>query len=228
MRRMGFLALVVATAVTIGCNRSDNQDVRASADSPVGTAGTAADTISSGDRDFLRDVAIINKAEIELGRLAADRGAHAEVKKYGQMMVDDHTNGRGKLDAIAVQHSLQLPTELDDDHMDLRDKLAQAGPGDFDRDYLAAMIDGHEDLLDKLEPRLDAENLAEWRTRMSDKAPGETSDEKIRATAVTPEKSDDLVTMAINQWAADSYPVVYAHLEAAKTLNETVKKRATN
>jgi hypothetical protein len=44
------------------------------------------------------------------------------------------------------------------------------------------------------------------------------------APAVTPEKSDNPVTMALNQWAADSYPVVNMHLQRARSLNDTVSK----
>ena len=40
-------------------------------------------------------------AEIELGRLAAERGTSAQVKKFGQMMVDDHTKAGDKLMTIA-------------------------------------------------------------------------------------------------------------------------------
>jgi putative membrane protein len=225
MRRMGFLALAVATAVTVGCNRDARRDARADAPA-VGTAGTA--NISNADRDLVKDIAIANMAEVELGRLAAERGAHAEIKKYGQMMVDDHTNSIGKLKALAAQHNLQLPTELDDDHRDLLEKLAKKQGGEFDRDYIEAMIEGHEDVLDKLASRIDKENLAEWRTRMSNRVTGEKAEERVQAAAIMPEASDDKVTMSINQWAADTYPVVYAHLEAAKALDETIKRRTTN
>jgi hypothetical protein len=34
--------------------------------------------------------------------------------------------------------------------------------------------------------------------------------------------------MGINSWAAKTYPVVSAHLDAAKKLQDTVKKRMTN
>ena len=51
--------------------------------------------------------------------------------------------------------------------------------------------------------------------------------ERAKATAIRPEKSDDIVTMSLNEWAAEAYPVVQAHLEAAKVLNKG-QKRMTN
>jgi hypothetical protein len=43
-----------------------------------------------------------------------------------------------------------------------------------------------------------------------------------------PEKSDSPVTAGINQWAADTYPVAYAHLQSAKTLVTVLKKKTTD
>ena len=43
-----------------------------------------------------------------------------------------------------------------------------------------------------------------------------------KAIAVLPEKSDNPVTMSINQWAAEIYAIAQAHLEAAKALDGAV------
>jgi hypothetical protein len=43
-----------------------------------------------------------------------------------------------------------------------------------------------------------------------------------------PEKSDNGVTMSINQRAAEAYPTVQAHLDAAKTIDSAIKRRSTN
>jgi hypothetical protein len=49
-----------------------------------------------------------------------------------------------------------------------------------------------------------------------------------KAVEIVPEKSDNAVTTRINEWAAAVYPTAYAHLQAAKTLDSTIKKRHTN
>jgi putative membrane protein len=117
---------------------------------------------------------------------------------------------------VASQHSIAVPAQLDDKHNDLRDKLSKLQGADFDREYMDAMVDGHQDVADKLESRIDRAKLQDWKAQRS------------QMTAVAPEKSDDPVTMSINQWAADTYPTVVAHLDAAKTLDTTVKQRKTN
>lgn len=225
MKRIGILSIALATAVTIGCN-SDNRRSANNArnDSAVGTAGEADRSVSRGDKDFVHDAAIANMAEVELGKMATERSTNADVKKFGQMMVDDHTNLENKLTAVASQHNIPVPTQLDDKHRDLRDKLAKLNGTDFDREYMDAMVDGHEDVVDKLESRVDKSKLAEWKSQFTDRVAGKKVEERGQVVAVTPEKSDNAVTMSVNQWAADAYPIVYGHLQTAKTLDDAVKK----
>jgi putative membrane protein len=231
MKRYGFLSIALVAAVTIGCNANDHKDVNAAnpAGSAVGTAGTEGrNAVSGGDKDFVKDVSAANMAEVELGRMAADHGVSPEVKKFGQMMVDEHTTAGDKLAAVASQHSIAMAPELDDTHRDLRDKLAKLHGADFDREYIDAMVDGHNDVLDKLGSRVDKKSLEEYKTKIADKVTGEKVKEEVDATAIVPEKSDNAVTSSINEWAAASYPVVQAHLEAAKTIQKNLKKRMTN
>jgi putative membrane protein len=224
MKRIAILAVAAVTTFGIACN----SDRRAStADTPaVGTSGRDTD-VSRGDRDFVNDLTIANMAEIELGRMAAEKAANAEVKRFGQMMADDHTAAGAKLKPIATQHNIAMPSALDEKHQDLRDRLAKLSGAEFDREYMKAMVGGHEDVAEKLESRIDKERLAEYKAKYATEG-GRKTTEEIKVDAVLPEKSDDRVTMGINQWAADSYPVVWAHLQKAKALDETLRKSTTN
>ena len=229
MKRYGFLSIALAAALTIGCNSNKNKDVNASnppAGGAVGTAGTNS-TASSGDKDFVKDIATANIAEVELGRMALDKAVNPDVKKFAQMMVDDHTKANEDLTTLASQDNIAIPSGLDDKHNDLRDKLAKKTGADFDKDYIDAMVDGHKDVMDKLESRIDKDTLSKWKARSMDEN-GKKVDAKVEADAVTPEKSDNAITMGLNSWAAKTYPVVSAHLDAAKKLQDTVKKRMTN
>jgi putative membrane protein len=233
MKRMGFLSLVFATVVAVGCNGNNHKDIAAARPagdpSAVGTAGEAdRNKVSSGDKDFVRDLTIANMAEVELGKMANERSTNAEVKKFGQMMVDDHTAAGDKLKAVASQYNIPVPAALDDKHQDLREKLAKLQGADFDREYMSAMVDGHEKVSDTLESRIDKTDLGKWKTETADPASGKKVVERAKAVTVRPEKSDEAVTMSINQWAADAYPVVQAHLQAAKALDAGLKNRTTH
>ena len=228
MKRLGFLSLALATALTVGCNRSQSPDTRANnpSGSAVGTAGSAE--VPRGDKDFVHDVTIANLAELDLARLAVDRSTNAEVKKFAQMMIDDHTKAGDSLKTVASQHNIEVPTAVDDKHRDLHDKLAKKQGFEFDRDYMNAMVDGHNDFVDKLESRIDKTTLSDWKSKTTERVGGTKPEVKGKATAVLPEKSDNPITAAINQWAAETYPVAYAHRESAKSLDDTLKKRTTD
>lgn len=233
MKRIGIPALVLVAVVAAGCQRNDRRDTAAGTggSTAVGTSGST--DLSRADRDFIQDVAIANMAEIELGRLASERATIPDVKKYGQMMVDDHTAAGEKLKSVTSKHSITLPTALDDKHRDMREKLAQKQGADFDRDYVDTMVDQHDDLLDKLASRVDKEKLSEWRTKHEDvdanrrELANRKTEETGQTTAITPERSDNPVTMAINQWAAETYPTVFKHLQMAKSIQNTIKNRTT-
>jgi putative membrane protein len=226
MKNLGIPALVLVAAMAVACQRTDRADSAKPADSTaVGTAGAA--DLSRADKDFVEDVAIANMAEIELGRMAADRATNADVKKYAQMLVDDHTTAGEKLKSAVEKHRITLPTAIDDKHRDLLETLSKKQGADFDRDFIDAMVDGHEDLLDKLASRVDEAKLGEWRTKYEDRLANRKTEEKAEAITVAPERSDNAVTMTVNQWAADTYPSVYAHLHAAKALDDKIKKRTT-
>ena len=232
MRRFGLLPLALAAVVAVGCNgnRRDSTATTTSDPAAVGTAGEADRAKPGmGDKDFVNDLAIAGMAEVELGRMATEKGANPEVKKFGQTMVDDHTAAGDKLKAIATQHKIEWPATLDDKHRDLRDKLAKLTGAEFDREYMSAMVDGHEAVVDKLESRIDKTTLAKWKTETTDQVAGKKAKVEGKAVSVLPEQSDNQVTMAINQWAADAFPTVQAHLTSAKSLkNATDKRRMTN
>lgn len=227
MRRMSMVALALAATVAVGCNRSEN---RAADGSAVGTAGRADSAANSGDRDFVRDVAQMNMAEMELSRTALQRASDVNVKKFAQMMVTDHTAAGDKLKAFASQHNIELPAQVDDKHRDLAQKLTDKQGLEFDKEYAEAMVQGHEDFVDKLESRIDKDTLSKWKAE-NDRRMGEAnvrSEAEVKAVAVAAEKSDNPITQALNQWAAETYPVAFAHLQAAKDLRDGARKRTTD
>jgi putative membrane protein len=93
---------------------------------------------------FASQAAVIGKAEIELGQIALKNTQNADVHKYAQRMVKDHSAADKKLQAIAAKENLQLPRSLDPEHESLKAKLQTLKGGDFDRAYVNAMANGHD------------------------------------------------------------------------------------
>ena len=141
----------------------------------------------------MNDLTIAGLTEVQLGKLAAERGSSPDVKSFGQMMVKDHTQAANELKPIAMQLNVQQPTQVDQKHKDLADKLSKLQGNEFDREYINAMVTGHEEVAGKL------------RTRVEQKtAPNDAGEQKL------------------TQWATMALPTVQKHLERAREIQKKV------
>jgi putative membrane protein len=228
--RVAVAAVIIAAAA---CSKTEGTKP-ASSEQPgerpaaVGTGGAGADVKSDGE--FVDDVAVKNMAEIELSRMALDRATSPDIKAFAQKMIDDHGAAGDKLKSVVSAHSLAWPAQLDERNRKTIDDLRKAQGADFDRDYMKAMVEGHENLAAKLESRLDVQSLADWKTAAAARTQSQALPEpsvSMRDVAVRPLKSSNDVTMKINEWAAETYPVAQKHLDTARTLVNAAKKRST-
>jgi putative membrane protein len=112
------------------------------------TGASAKPTSSSsakmaGDQKFVREAAIGGMAEVELGKLAQQNASSADVKAFGQRMVDDHSKANDELKTIAQKKNITLPTEMDAKNKALHDRLAKLQGAQFDKAYMQAMLQDH-------------------------------------------------------------------------------------
>jgi putative membrane protein len=108
-----------------------------------GNGGRAAMMVSSGDKKFMMTAAQGGMAEVEMARLALERGSSEEVKTYAQRMVDDHTKANEELMVIAQSKGVALPTAPDAKHTAVKEKMMKLSGAAFDREYV--MMAGHKD-----------------------------------------------------------------------------------
>jgi putative membrane protein len=99
--------------------------------------------LAASDRTFVTHAAHSGLAEVELGRLAADKASNADVKQFGQRMVDDHSKANDELKGLAARKSVTLPTDLDAKHKAEHARLSKLSGAAFDRAYMAAMVGDH-------------------------------------------------------------------------------------
>ena len=119
-----------------------NNNPGRSPNSPAG-GQTSPNSLSSRDRTFVMQAGQLSMMEVELGRLAVQRGSSAGVKQYGQEMVEDHTRANQELMQLAMQKKVQLPTEMSTQNTALIDRLSGLSGKSFDAAYKQAMIDSH-------------------------------------------------------------------------------------
>jgi putative membrane protein len=109
----------------------------ANADAPkaktaASPAGKAASKLSATDKTFMMNAAKGGMMEVEWGKLAAQNGQNADVKKFGNRMVTDHSKANSELMALAKEEGVSLP--------------GAKSPGKWksDKDYMDMMVKDHQ------------------------------------------------------------------------------------
>lgn len=101
-----------------------------------GAAGATGSSLSKADSKGIVDMAMVNMAEVEMGKLAQSKSQNPEVKTFAQQMIDDHTKGLQEVQAVAQAKGVTLPTELDAKHKATAAKLEKLSGDAFDREYM--------------------------------------------------------------------------------------------
>jgi len=121
---------------------TNNNNPGRSPNSPAG-GQTSPNSLSSRDRTFVMQAGQLGMMEVELGRLAVQRGSSAGVKQYGQEMVEEHTRANEELMQLAMQKKVELPTEMSTENTAMIARLSELSGTSFDTAYKQAMIDSH-------------------------------------------------------------------------------------
>jgi putative membrane protein len=98
---------------------------------------------SSPDQMFVKNAAAGGMAEVELGKLAAEKAASQDVKQFGQKMADDHGKANDELKSIAQSKNIQVPSDLKPKDKALMNRLSKLSGPAFDRAYMQAMLADH-------------------------------------------------------------------------------------
>jgi len=104
---------------------------------------TTTAQLAGAEQAFIKEAATGGLMEVELGKLAAEKASSAEVKQFGQRMVDDHGKANQQLSTIAQQKNVQVPTELTGKAKSDYDRLSKLSGEQFDRAYMQLMVRDH-------------------------------------------------------------------------------------
>lgn len=142
-----FLSLVFLLAA---CNNQTKDPVE-KADSTnnekVDTSAASNEVITTDQETsmFLVTAADGGMAEVELGQLAEKNASHPDVKKFGSMMMHDHSGGNSQVKILAAARNVTLPSSLGEKNKELKEKLSKLKGAEFDKEYVDAMIKDHKE-----------------------------------------------------------------------------------
>ena len=109
-----------------------------------GASGAKTEMKAVPDEHFVMEAAHGGMAEVELGKVAADKASSDEVKKFGQRMVDDHGKANDELKTLVQNKGISLPTSLDSKHRATIDRLSKLSGAQFDKAYVQEMLKDHQ------------------------------------------------------------------------------------
>jgi putative membrane protein len=110
-------------------------------ESPVPSGQT---NLSSSDKQFMTETARGGLAEVQLGKLASQRGTSSAVKEFAQRMVQDHTQVNAQLKQLAESKGVTLPTSIGSENQKVKQQLSKLSGTRFNRAYVNHMIQDHE------------------------------------------------------------------------------------
>ena len=111
--------------------------------------------LPSGEERFMKEAASGGLMEVELGKIAAEKGSHQRVKEFGKRMQADHGKANEQLKKIASSKGVDLPTQPSGEHKSTMDKLTKLSGAEFDREYMEAMVDDHKEDIEKFQTQAD-------------------------------------------------------------------------
>jgi putative membrane protein len=115
----------------------------ATASRPSSVQGDVSDT------RFAKAATLGGMAEIQLGKLASERGSNEVVKAFGERMVVEHGAAGDQLKAAAQKDNIALPSNLAPKTQQTVSRLSKLSGSAFDRAYAQDMVEDHEkDLAD--------------------------------------------------------------------------------
>ena len=126
MKALTIISIVAATLVAL-----------------TGPAVAQVQLVSDQDREFANKAATGGLAEVELGRIAAQRATRPSVRSFGERMVTDHGRSSAELAGLARSKGIEVPTALELSQQAMRDRLSALSGNDFDRAYMSEMVRDH-------------------------------------------------------------------------------------
>ncbi|NMZ81258.1 DUF4142 domain-containing protein [Pseudomonas mandelii] len=147
--------------------------------------GTA---FAATSNDFVDNAAAGGIAEIETSRLALEKSSSADIKKFANMMITDHSKANDELAALAKKNDIEVPDETTlvkkakEKILDMRDES-------FDAAYANNQVKAHEDTI-----------------KLFEKQANTVTDDKVKGAT------------DLKGFAQKMLPALEKHLEMAKEL----------
>lgn len=175
MKRLLIAGVLISSLFAASCGSNDS--AKTETEDPKETAKEQNEekfdsTNVKSDADFAVKAADAGMLEVELGRLALKNASSPKVKEFAQMMIDEHSKNNAELMDAAKKKNISLPAGLSEKCQKKYSELSEKKGTDFDKEYMSAMVDGHQDVLDEFNKQAEKGNDADLKAWAQSKVDG--------------------------------------------------------
>jgi putative membrane protein len=130
------MAVVALIGLGVSAYAAQKKEETKTSPSASTTKSPATAALSEKDKSFMKDAAKGGMMEVDMGKMAQQKGKSADVKKIGGTMVTDHTKANNELMGIAKKKGVDLSKE--------KPSMKNLNDATFDKEYIDAMVKDHE------------------------------------------------------------------------------------
>jgi putative membrane protein len=141
--KLSWAAIFATTIAVCGVAAQQSSDPSDSSTASGASTTKASAGHTAADSKFIKEAAEGGMAEVALGQLAVEKASSADVKKFGQRMVDDHSKANDELKQLASQKKVTLPQDLKAQDKATKAKLEKLSGEQFDQAYMKDMVKDH-------------------------------------------------------------------------------------
>src|SRR6476469_2836528 len=122
-------AVIAVIGLGLSAQAADKKEEKKTDQSSATTSKSPATaSLSQKDKSFMKEAAEGGMMEVEMGKMAQQKGKSADVKKIGNTMVADHSKANNELMSIAQKKGVDLSKEKPKSH--------SMNDANFDKEYI--------------------------------------------------------------------------------------------
>ncbi|MGJ5090462.1 DUF4142 domain-containing protein [Bradyrhizobium oligotrophicum] len=101
------------------------------------------------DQHFMTEAIEGDMSEVNMGKLAQQKGQSDQVKQFGQALQQDHSEHLQKAQQLASQNGMKVPSEPSRKQKAIYNRLEGMSGGQFDQAFAQAMVRDHQEDIKK-------------------------------------------------------------------------------
>ncbi|RAU82264.1 DUF4142 domain-containing protein [Pontibacter arcticus] len=155
MKRVLTASLVFTSFIWFSACDSGTTNEQETTTSTETSETTASDTtLTDNSRELMAFAARNNMLQVELGKLATEKGMTDDVKQQGQQLMTWYEAKQKELAQLAREHNITLPQQPEEAERKDLDELRNTKPAEFDRTYWKTVANMQDNALDKYDSNL--------------------------------------------------------------------------